>query len=79
MFVSHAKVRIVGLGGRGKRRRPHRRRLAVKEVVRMPCLLPTLVTVLLGLLAVAGGAGMSVIGYVPSRGTEGNETSEYSE
>lgn len=70
MFVSHAKVRIVGLGGKSKKRGPHRRRLAVKEVVRMPCLLPTTVTVVLGLMAVAGGAGMSVIGYVPSDQTQ---------
>ncbi|CAG5133780.1 unnamed protein product [Candidula unifasciata] len=66
MFVSHARVRIVGLGVKSKKRGPHRRRLAVEEVVRMPCLLPTTVTVVLGLMAVAGGAGMSVIGYVPS-------------
>uniref|UniRef100_A0A2C9L171 Uncharacterized protein n=1 Tax=Biomphalaria glabrata TaxID=6526 RepID=A0A2C9L171_BIOGL len=65
MFVSHAKIRIVGLGGKSRKRRPHRRRLAIKEVLRMPCLVPTSVTVFLGLIAVAGGAGMSVIGYVP--------------
>ncbi|KAH9508107.1 hypothetical protein Btru_054739 [Bulinus truncatus] len=65
MFVSHAKIRIIGLGGKSRKRRPHRRRLGVKEVVRMPCLLPTAVTVFLGLIAVAGGAGMSVIGYIP--------------
>ncbi|CAL1529845.1 unnamed protein product [Lymnaea stagnalis] len=74
MFVSHAKIRIVGLGGRSRKRRPHRRRLAVKEVVRMPCLLPTTVTVFLGLVAVAAGAGMSVIGYVPSHGHGHNAT-----
>ncbi|XP_005095649.2 uncharacterized protein LOC101851399 [Aplysia californica] len=76
MFVSHAKVRIVGLGGRSKRRRPHRRRLAVKEVVRMPCLLPTVLTVFLGLLAVAGGAGMSVIGFVPTRDSAQNNVTD---
>ncbi|RUS75954.1 hypothetical protein EGW08_016281, partial [Elysia chlorotica] len=66
MFVSHAKVRIVGLGGRSRKRRPHRRRLELREMAKMPCLMPTALTVLLGLLAVAFGAGMALLGYLPT-------------
>ncbi|GFN98893.1 hypothetical protein PoB_002539900 [Plakobranchus ocellatus] len=66
MFVSHAKVRIVGLGGRSRKRRPHRRRLGLREMAGMPCLIPTALTVLLGLLAVAFGAGLALLGYLPT-------------
>lgn len=67
MFVSHARVRIVGLGGnKNKKRRFQRRRLAFREVLQMPCLLPTIIVVFLGLLAVAGGVGMAILGYMPS-------------
>ncbi|GFR92047.1 hypothetical protein ElyMa_002608300 [Elysia marginata] len=69
MFVSHAKVRIVGLGGRSRKRRPHRRRLGLREMAKMPCLVPTALTVLLGLFAVAFGAGMALLGYLPTMDT----------
>ncbi|XP_059178199.1 uncharacterized protein LOC131957415 [Physella acuta] len=69
MFVSNAKVRIIGLGGKSRKRRPQRRRLAVKEFLKMPCLLPTIATVVLGLMAVSAGAGMAIKGYIPQTST----------
>ncbi|KAL8574443.1 hypothetical protein ACOMHN_060290 [Nucella lapillus] len=74
MFVPgvHARVHITGMGGTAQKRnskarqRMARRKLGVKEILRLPCLMPTVCVIFLGLLVLAGGAGMCVFGYVPN-------------
>ncbi|ESO94466.1 hypothetical protein LOTGIDRAFT_161162 [Lottia gigantea] len=65
MFVPHARVRLVGLREHTERRRRRvaRRRLNCIEIIRMPCLLPTLGAILLGIFVMASGCMMSVLGY----------------
>ncbi|CAG5132428.1 unnamed protein product [Candidula unifasciata] len=65
MQVSNAKIPHGVLEDKVRKRRLFRRRLGIREFLNMPCLLPATVVIALGLLAVATGAGMSVVGYVP--------------
>ncbi|KAK7485234.1 hypothetical protein BaRGS_00023485, partial [Batillaria attramentaria] len=83
MFVPHARVHISGVphqrGSIGKKRlKAARRRVGIREILRMPCLTPTIFVVFLGLLVLAGGAGMCVLGYIPDKVTtlseDGNTT-----
>ncbi|XP_046372491.1 uncharacterized protein LOC124146299 [Haliotis rufescens] len=72
MFVPHARVRLTGVPAPGRRRRgaarrqrAARRKLKLKEHLRMPCLLPTCASCLFGLVVLLGGAAMSLVGYHP--------------
>ncbi|KAK6188419.1 hypothetical protein SNE40_004596 [Patella caerulea] len=67
MFVPHARVRLVGLPehARRKRRRVARRRLKCAEILRMPCLLPTFGAIFLGIVVLASGCMMSIMGFYP--------------
>ena len=58
MFVPHARVHISGVPhNRMNKSRPVRqlrRKVGVKEILRMPCLLPTILVVFLGLVVLVG-------------------------
>ncbi|XP_041358967.1 uncharacterized protein LOC121375532 [Gigantopelta aegis] len=73
MFVSTARVRLVGMPNRdkkkkelSKRKRALRKNLKLRDLLRMPCLLPTCASCLLGFLVLMGGTAMSVVAYHPA-------------
>ncbi|XP_076463139.1 uncharacterized protein LOC143295366 isoform X2 [Babylonia areolata] len=58
MFVpgAHARLHIQGIGGRRNKNRQKqaRRKVGAREILRMPCLLPTIFVVFFGLIILAG-------------------------
>ncbi|XP_070196520.1 uncharacterized protein [Littorina saxatilis] len=57
MFVPHARVHISGVphkrNSKARQARLARRRVGAREILRMPCLMPTIVVVFIGLLVLA--------------------------